>query len=64
VTRRRKGKAKSVSMTGGSNAPFVRNAKKPESDDKPHVRPGPASTNRNAQSQHSKRVKRLTGLML
>jgi hypothetical protein len=62
--KRRTGKAKSVSMMGKSNEPFARKAKKPEGDDKPHVKPGAPSTDRNARSQHSKRTKRLTGLML
>lgn len=56
------GKSKSVSMMGKSNAPFAKNVKKPEPDDKPHTKAGAASTNKN--KAKSARTKRLTGLML
>jgi hypothetical protein len=43
--------------------PFNLQAKKPEADDRP--RPArPPSTNKNMSATHSKRAKRLTGLML
>jgi len=59
-----KGKSKSVNMMGKSNEPFAKKAKKPEPDDKPHVRPLAPSTNKNMAKSHSARAKRLTGLML
>lgn len=55
-------KSKSVSMMGA--APFVKKAKKSENDDKPHVRPGPPSVNKNTTVKKSPRVKRLTGLLI
>jgi hypothetical protein len=62
--KRKMKKAKSVSMMGKSNEPFMKKAKKPEADDKPHSRPGPASTNKNMGTMKSPRVKRLTGTLI
>lgn len=59
---RRGKKAKSVSMMGGK--PFAKSAKKPEPDDKPHMKAGPPSVNKNTAVKKNARVKKLTGLML
>jgi hypothetical protein len=65
VKRKPKQTAKSVSMMGKSNEPFARKAKKAENDDKPHVKPGAPSVNKNmARGKQAARVKRLTGMML
>lgn len=58
-------KSKSVNMMGKSAIPFAKKAKKPEADDKPHVKAGTPSTNKNApKGKQAARVKRLTGLVL
>lgn len=62
--RMKKDRAKSMPMDGKSNEPFMKKAKKPENDDKPHVRVGAPSVNKNSRKAHSERVKRLTGVRL
>lgn len=57
-------KHKSVSMMGKSKMPFAKSPKKPEPDDKPHVKAGAPSTNKNSSKAKSARAKKLTGLML
>jgi len=54
-------KSKSVDMTGKSNEPFAKKAKKPEPDDKPHMPVGKPSANKNVPSA---RMKRLAGVKI
>lgn len=56
-----KGKAAHVKSMMGSAEPFKKQAKKPEADDRPHMKSGPRSVNK---GKPSPRTKRLTGLML
>jgi len=58
-----KDKPKSVSMMGKSTEPWKEKAKKPEADAKPK-NPGPKSTNKNAKSMNSAKMKKLTGTLI
>ena len=57
-------KSKSVNMMGKSREPFAKKAKKPEADEKPFLRRGTSSTNKNMRQSKSARVRRLAGTLI